>query len=75
MATHGGVQNPLASSTPRVHTFTYKGGAMKNTPLGFRVDPELKAALQEGARRDSRSVSSLVVKILTDWARAQGLLK
>jgi len=57
------------------HTFTYKGNAMKNTPLGFRVDPDLKAALQEGARRDSRSVSSLVVKILTDWARAQGLLK
>ena len=48
---------------------------MKNTPLGFLVDPDLKAALQEGARRDSRSVSSLVVKILTDWARAQGLLK
>lgn len=48
---------------------------MKNTPLGFRVDPELKAALQTAAERDSRTLSSLVVKILTDWARAQGLLK
>ena len=37
---------------------------MSKTPLGFRVDPDLKAALQEGARRDSRSLSSLVVKIL-----------
>lgn len=48
---------------------------MKNTPLGFRVDPALKAALQEGAKRDSRSLSSLIVKILSDWARTQGLLK
>ena len=41
----------------------------------FRVDPDLKAALETAAKQDSRSVSSLVVKILIDWARAQGLLK
>jgi hypothetical protein len=66
-----------ALRTRRIHLPTQRGegGRMKNTPLGFRVDPDLKAALQEGARRDSRSLSSLVVKILTDWARAQGLLK
>lgn len=48
---------------------------MSKTPLGFRVDPDLKAALETAAKQDSRSLSSLVVKILTDWARAQGLLK
>lgn len=47
---------------------------MSNAPLGFRVDPELKAALEKAAAEDSRSLSSLVKKILTDWARDRGLL-
>ena len=48
---------------------------MKNAPLAFRVDPALKAALQEAADRDTRSVSSLVQKILLEWTRANGFLK
>jgi len=47
---------------------------MSNTPLGFRVDPELKAALEKAAAEDSRTVSSLVKKILTDWAKERGHL-
>ena len=47
---------------------------MSNTPLGFRVDPALKEALEKAAKEDSRSLSSLVQKILTEWARDRGLL-
>jgi hypothetical protein len=45
------------------------------SPLGFRVDPELKAALEKAANDDSRSVSSLVQKILTEWLKARKYLK
>jgi hypothetical protein len=42
--------------------------------LSFRVTPELKAALEGVAEEDSRSVSSLVIKVLTEWAKANGHL-
>lgn len=46
----------------------------KTHPLGFRVEPELKAALEEAAKQDRRSVSSLIEIILTDWLREKGHL-
>nr|WP_179220702.1 hypothetical protein [Sphingomonas laterariae] len=47
----------------------------KDHPIAFRVDAELKSALEKAAKDDQRSLSSLVVKILTDWLRAKGYLQ
>lgn len=47
---------------------------VRSSPLGFRVSPELKEGLEKAAKDDSRSVSSLVIKILTDWLRTNGYL-
>jgi hypothetical protein len=46
----------------------------KTHPLGFRVEPEVKAALEKAAKADMRSVSSLIEKILVEWLRKQGHL-
>ncbi len=39
----------------------------KTHPIGFRVEPELKVALEAAAKADHRSLSSLIEKILTEW--------
>lgn len=36
----------------------------RTAALGFRIDPELKAALERAAKADDRSVSALVERIL-----------
>lgn len=46
----------------------------KTTPVSVRLPPEVKAALDEAAGRDTRSISSMIEKVLTDWLRGQGLL-
>lgn len=46
----------------------------KGAPIGFRIDPEIKAALEAAAKADDRSVSSLVTIILRDWLRDRGYL-
>ena len=46
----------------------------KTHPLGFRVEQDLKEALERAAKEDHRSVSSLVDKVLTEWAREKGYL-
>jgi hypothetical protein len=46
----------------------------KTHPLGFRVEPEVKAAIEQAAKDDVRSVSSMVEKILTEWLREHGYL-
>jgi hypothetical protein len=46
----------------------------KTHPLGFRVEPEVKDALEKAAKADMRSVSSLIEKILSEWLRANGFL-
>jgi hypothetical protein len=46
----------------------------RDTALGFRVEADMKAALEKAAADDSRSVSSLVIKILKDWLRERGYL-
>lgn len=40
---------------------------MKTSPLGFRVEPETKAALERAAKDDGRSVSSLIERVLRTW--------
>ena len=46
---------------------------MGKTPsLGVRLKPEVKAALQQAATADMRSVSSLAEKVLTEWLMAHG---
>lgn len=46
----------------------------KTHPLGFRVQPEVKEALEKAAKSDHRSVSSLVEKVLVEWLQAHGHL-
>lgn len=46
----------------------------KTHPLGFRVEPEVKEALEKAAKADHRSVSSLIEKILVEWLKANGFL-
>jgi hypothetical protein len=44
-------------------------------PLGFRIEPTLKAALEKAAEQDERSLSSLVHQILSKAMRERKLLK
>jgi len=46
----------------------------RTNPLGVRVQPEIKAAVERAAKDDDRSVSSLVERILQEWLRARGYL-
>lgn len=43
-------------------------------PVSIRMPPEVKLALEQAAKADRRSISSLVVIILTDWLREKGYL-
>jgi hypothetical protein len=47
----------------------------RSTPLGLRVFPSLKAALEKAAADDSRTVASMAEKLLTEWLKANGYLK
>jgi hypothetical protein len=44
-------------------------------PLGFRVESEMKDALERAAADDERSLSSLVQKILRDWLKERQYLR
>lgn len=46
----------------------------KGVPVSFRLLPEVKTALEKAAREDSRSVSSLLDKIVSDWLRDKNYL-
>lgn len=48
--------------------------AIKTAPIGFRLTPEVKEAIEKAAKDDMRSVSSLVEKILVEWLRTHGYL-
>jgi hypothetical protein len=47
----------------------------RTAPLGLRIYPATKDALERAAKDDSRSTASLVEKILTEWLREHGYLK
>jgi hypothetical protein len=44
-------------------------------PIGVRLPPATKKALEAAARDDSRPVAALAQKIITDWLKAAGYLK
>lgn len=46
----------------------------KSLPVSARLPPEVKAAAERAASEDTRSVSSLIEKVLIDWLRARGYL-
>lgn len=46
----------------------------KTYPLGVRLPPDVKAALEKAAATDLRSQSSMAEKIITDWLKANGYL-
>jgi hypothetical protein len=48
---------------------------VKTDALSFRVNSEIKAALEQAAAADERSVSSLVERILRAWLIDNGHLK
>jgi predicted HicB family RNase H-like nuclease len=63
----------IAMST---HGITMHGMIQRKTDfLNMRIDPEVKAAAEEAAIADRRSLSSLVEKLLTDYCREHGFLK
>jgi len=39
----------------------------KTAPISFRLPPEVKEALEKAAKDDTRSVSSLLEKVITHW--------
>lgn len=47
---------------------------VKTSPLGFRIEPATKDALERAAKVERRSVSSLVEIVLEDWLREKGYL-
>ena len=46
----------------------------KSVPVGLRVTPSFKKALDAAASADSRPVASLVEKVLTDFLKKNGYL-
>lgn len=53
----------------------YQAGMAKTPPLGVRLDPEVKAALERAAAADDRPLSALIAKIVAEWVRREGWLK
>jgi hypothetical protein len=47
----------------------------KLNPLGVRLEPDTRAALEKAAADDRRSISSMIDRILIEWLRANGYLK
>jgi hypothetical protein len=48
---------------------------LRNAPLGLRITPSLKAALESAAEDDRRSVASMAELILIEWLEARGYLR
>lgn len=47
----------------------------RSAPVSFRLPPEVKEALEQAAKDDTRSVSSLLEKLITDHLKKNGYLK
>jgi len=43
--------------------------------IAIRVEPEVRDAIERAAKADQRSLSSMVAKVLADWAKTHGWLK
>jgi hypothetical protein len=48
---------------------------IRSAPLGLRITPTLKKALEEAAADDHRAVASYVEKLLIEHLRKKGYLK
>lgn len=48
---------------------------MKTTPVSIRLPQEVKIALDRAAKADTRSMSSLAEKVISDYLRKNGFLK
>ena len=46
----------------------------KTAQVNLRISPELKAAAEKAAAEDSRSLTSLIEKLLNDHLREKGYL-
>lgn len=46
----------------------------KSHPVSVRLPPEVKAAAEAAAKADTRSLSSFVEKVLTDYLKTNGFL-
>ena len=49
--------------------------ATKSLPVSLRLPPDVKVAAETAAVEDSRSLSSLIEKVLTDFLLKKGYLK
>jgi hypothetical protein len=47
----------------------------RTAPLGLRVTPSLRKALEKAAGDDRRSVASFVEKVVAEWLIENGYLK
>jgi hypothetical protein len=47
----------------------------RTAPLGLRLFPSVKAALEKAAAADQRPVASMIEKILVSWLKANGYIK
>ncbi len=47
----------------------------KTLPVSVRLPPNVKKALERAAKDDTRSVSSLIEKVLTNWLRENEYLQ
>jgi hypothetical protein len=47
----------------------------KNVAISVRLPEPVKKAAEKAAAADTRSVASLVEKLLTEWLKAEGYLK
>jgi hypothetical protein len=52
-----------------------KAETPKSLPASVRLPPTVKAAAEKAAKDDSRSLSSLIEKVLTDHLKAKGYLR
>jgi hypothetical protein len=48
---------------------------IKLAPIGVRLTPAGKKALEKAAKEDARPVAALAQKIIMDWLKAAGHLK
>ena len=47
----------------------------KTHSVAVRMDAELRAAIEQAASADDRSLSMLIARILREWAQTNGWLK
>lgn len=48
---------------------------IKLAPIGVRLTPAAKKALEKAAQEDSRPMAALAQKIIMDWLKEKGFLK